>query len=115
MFLGLAARINPTAVDQVYNGQTATLRFSAFNQRTTPELTATVTDVSPTSVLDEVTGQEFFWVTLTVSDAELARLGDLELVPGMPVEAFIKTTDRTVLSYLVKPLTDHINQAFREE
>jgi len=113
--VGFRSRINPTAVDQVYNGQTATLRFSAFNQRTTPELTATVTDVSPTSVLDEVTGQEFFWVTLTVSDAELARLGDLELVPGMPVEAFIKTTDRTVLSYLVKPLTDQINQAFREE
>lgn len=113
--VGFRTRISPSSVDQVYPGQAATLRFSAFNQRTTPELQGSVVDISPTSVLDEVTGQEFFWVNVTVSDEELARLGNLDLVPGMPVEAYIRTTDRTVLSYLVKPLSDQINQAFREE
>ena len=62
-----------------------------------------------------MTGQAFFRVSVTVSEGELARLGDLDLLPGMPVEAHIRTTDRTVLSYLVKPLSDQIKQAFREE
>lgn len=113
--LRFRVRVNPVSVDQVYAGQEAKLRFSAFNQRTTPELNGTVEDVSPTSVLDETTGQTFFWVSVTASPEELARLGDVELVSGMPVEAFLKTTDRTVLSYLAKPLTDQLNQAFREE
>lgn len=113
--LRFRVRVNPAAVDQVYAGQEAKLRFSAFNQRTTPELNGRVEDVSPTSVLDEATGQTFFWVSVTASSEELARLGEVELVSGMPVEAFLKTTDRTVLSYLVKPLTDQLNQAFREE
>lgn len=62
-----------------------------------------------------MTGRSFYWVDITVSEAELARLGGLQLVPGMPVEAYLMTTDRTVLSYLAKPLTDQLNQAFRGE
>lgn len=108
-------RISPGSVDQVYPGQPATLRFPAFNQRRTPELQGMVADISPASVKDGVTGQAFFRVSVTVSEGELARLGDLDLLPGMPVEAHIRTTDRTVLSYLVKPLSDQIKQAFREE
>lgn len=113
--LGFRTRVDPASVDQVYVGQTATLRFSAFNQRTTPELTGVVEDISATSVVDEVTGQTFFWVSVNAPDAEMARLGDLQLVSGMPVEVFLKTTDRTVLSYLSKPITDQLSQAFREE
>lgn len=113
--LGFRTRIDPASVDQVYAGQAATLRFPAFNQRTTPELNGRVADISATSVIDEATGASFFWVTLTVSGTEIARLGNLELVPGMPVEAYLKTTDRTILSYLTKPLSDQLNQAFREE
>ena len=113
--LRFRVRVDPSAVDQVYVGQEAKLRFSAFNQRTTPELNGNVRDVSPTSVVDDATGQTYFWVTVGSSDAELERLGDVVLVSGMPVEAFLKTTDRTVLSYLTKPLTDQLNQAFREE
>lgn len=113
--LGFRTRVDPASVDQVYVGQKANLRFSAFNQRTTPELDGTVQDISPTSIVDEVTGQTFFWVGVHASEVELARLGDVELVSGMPVEAFLKTTDRTVLSYLTKPFTDQLEQAFREE
>lgn len=113
--LSFSTRIDPAAVDQVYVGQEARLRFSAFNQRTTPELTGHVADISPTSVEDEATGMSFFRVRLNVPQEQLARLGTLKLVPGMPVEAYLKTTDRTVLSYLIKPLSDQIAQAFREE
>ena len=113
--LAFRTRVDPAAVDQVYVGQVATLRFSAFNQRTTPELNGRVQDISPTSVVDEVTGASFYWVAVQAPEDELARLGDVELVSGMPVEAFLKTTDRTVLSYLSKPITDQLEQAFREE
>lgn len=113
--LGFRTRVDPSAVDQIYVGQAAKLRFPAFNQRTTPELNGSVADISPTSVVDEATGASFFWVRVTAPDEELARLGGLELVPGMPVEAFLQTTDRTVLSYLTKPMTDQLNEAFREE
>ena len=80
-----------------------------------PELSGQVADISPSSVMDEVTGQHYFRVTVEVTAEELGRLGDRELVPGMPVEAYLTTTDRTVLSYLTKPLTDQLNQAFRED
>lgn len=113
--LGFRTRIDPASVDQVYTGQAATVRFPAFNQRSTPELRGTVADISATSIVDEATGASFFWVTLAVPETEIARLGDRKLLPGMPVEAFIKTADRTVLSYLTKPLADQISQAFREE
>ncbi len=108
-------RIDTIAVDQVYVGQPAKIRFSAFNQRTTPELQGSVADISATSVLDEVTGAQFYWVIIAIPDSELDRLGDLDLVPGMPVEAYIATNERTVLNYLTKPLTEQLNQAFREE
>ena len=113
--LDFRSRIDPASVDQVFVGQEATLRFSTFNQRTTPELIGHVQDISPTSVVDPATGQTFFWVTLSASDAELDRLGDVVLVSGMPVEAYLRTTDRTVLSYLTKPFTDQLDQAFRED
>lgn len=113
--LSFRTRVDPISIDQVYPGQEAKLRFSAFNQRTTPELRGRVIDISPTSVRDETTGMSFFWVNLATTDAELSRLGTDKLVPGMPVEAYIKTEDRSVLSYLTKPLNDQLSQAFREE
>ncbi|MCG7521940.1 HlyD family type I secretion periplasmic adaptor subunit [Ruegeria sp. Ofav3-42] len=111
----LRTRIDPSAVDQVYIGQPAKVRFSAFNQRTTPELVGTVADVSASTSVDEATGQSFYWVTVSVEPDELAKLGNQELVPGMPVETYLTTSDRTIISYLSKPLFDQVNQAFREE
>lgn len=108
-------QIDPASVDQVFPGQEATVRFPAFNQRTTPELTGSVNDISPTSVTDEATGLSFYRVSVVIPPEELAKLTGLELVPGMPVQAFLQTGKRTVLNYLTKPLVEQLNQAFREE
>jgi len=108
-------RVDPVSIDQIYVGQSTKVRFPAFNQRTTPELIGSVKDISATTSVDDASGTSFFRVQIDVSADELARLGDVELIPGMPVEAYLTTNDRTVLSYLVKPLTDQVEQAFREE
>ena len=109
------AKFNPQDVDQLQLGQPAMLRFSAFNQRTTPEITGTVTRISADTTTDQRTGQSYYVVRIGMSTKELARLGDVKLIPGMPVEAFVQTGERTVFSYLVKPLRDQLVRAFREK
>lgn len=113
--LALDVRIVPKDIDQIRPGHRAVLRLSAFNQRTTPELFGYVARIAADLTTDEKTGLSFYLVRISVPHAELARLGDLALVPGMPAEAMIQTGERTALSYLVKPLSDQINRAFREE
>lgn len=113
--LALEARIYPQDIDQVVLGQTAVLRMSAFNQRTTPELNGRVSRIAADLTEDERTGLSWYLVRISIPPEELARLGDLALVPGMPCEALIRTGERTALSYLVKPLADQLNRAFREE
>ena len=88
--------------------------FSSFNQRTTPEIEGTVSRVSADVSTDQRTGASFYTLRLTVTAEQIARLGGVRLVPGMPVEAFMQTEDRSVLSYLVKPLRDQVVRAFRE-
>ena len=112
--LDIEVSVEPNSIDQVAIGQEAVLRFPAFNQRTTPELNGSVERISPSSVTDEKTGMSFYRVKIALSNDERARLGDLKLMPGMPVEAFIRTAERTTLSYLLKPLTDNLNRAMRE-
>ena len=102
------------SIDQIYVGQNAVVRFPAFHQRKTPELSGQITKISPTSVLDEKSGFSFYRIAVEIEPRELKRLGNKKLKPGMPVEAFIATDQRTVLSYLVKPLTDHFIHVFRE-
>lgn len=113
--LEFETRVDPSAIDQVFVGQEAKVNLSALNQRTTPELWGTVTGTSATSIVDPATGVPYFRVQLAVEDSELDRIGDVELVPGMPVAAFIQTGERSVMSYLIRPLTDHVQQAFRED
>ena len=108
-------RLDPRDVDQVRRGQTASLRMSSFNQRTTPQLHGSVTQVSADLVRDEARDVSYYTVRVAFDDGELGRLDDGAVVPGMPVEAFIQTDERSVLSYLVRPLTDHLARAFREE
>ncbi|MFK7945784.1 MAG: HlyD family type I secretion periplasmic adaptor subunit, partial [Paracoccaceae bacterium] len=108
-------RVDPISIDQVFVGQEAKVMMSALNQRTTPELQGSVKWMSPTSVMDEATGLTFFRVQVLISGEELARLGDVELVPGMPVDAFLQTAERSVMSYLTRPLNDHLSRAFLEE
>ena len=111
--LTVEAKLAPQDIDQVRVGQTAALRFSAFSQRTTPELDGVVSRVSADLTTDQRTGAAYYVVRITLSERELARLEGLRLVPGMPVEAFIRTGERTVLSYVMKPFTDQITRSFR--
>ncbi|WP_235974880.1 HlyD family type I secretion periplasmic adaptor subunit [Stappia albiluteola] len=113
--LSVEARISPHDIDQLYPGQPAMLRFSALNHRNTPEVHATITRISPDLIEDKASGFTYYEARLALDDGETERLGDVDLVPGMPVETFIRTSDRTVLSFLLKPLTDQVARAFREE
>src|SRR4051795_7937921 len=112
--LTVEAKIQPQDIDQVRIGQKAVLRFSAFNQRTTPELKGEVSRVSADVSQDAKTGASFYTIRIAVLEAELARLGGVKLVPGMPVESFVQTGERTVISYLTKPLHDQLMKAWRE-
>lgn len=113
--LALEVRIAPRDIDQIQLGHRAVLRLSAFNQRTTSELAGTVSRVAADLTADEKTGLSFYLVRIVIPHDEFSKLNGLVLVPGMPAEALIQTGERTALSYLVKPLSDQINRAFREE
>jgi HlyD family secretion protein len=113
--LTVEAKIAPQDIDQLYLGQPANLRFAAFNVRTTPEIGGKVSLVSADITQDPKTGASYYLVQITPDASEVARLGDIKLMPGMPVESFIKTGGRTMFSYLVKPLRDQIAMAFREK
>ena len=113
--LKVEAKIPPQEIDQIRIGQPAVLRFVAFSQRTTPELNGTVARISADVSEDTKTGARYYTIRLDVSPEELARLGAVKLVPGMPVEALIQTSPRTVMSYLIKPLHDQLTRAFREK
>jgi HlyD family secretion protein len=112
--LSVEAKVSPQDIDQLRLGQPAGLRFSAFNQRTTPEINGTISRISADVTADQRSGQNFYTVRISITPEEIARLGNVKLVPGMPVEAFMKTYDRTVISYFVKPLEDQVLRAFRE-
>jgi len=107
-------RVDPRAIDQVVPGQQAEVAISSFDPQSVPRLKATVSTISPDAVTDPGTGRSFYRVTLSVAPKELDRLGTAEPIPGMPVEAYLATTDRTVLTYLVSPLAHHLIRAFRE-
>jgi HlyD family secretion protein len=108
------AKFAPQDIDQVKIGQRAVLRFTSFNQRTTPELNGVVTRVSADTTVDQRTSAPYYTLRISLSREEIARLGEVTLVPGMPVESFIQTGDRKVISYLMKPLSDQVMRAFRE-
>jgi HlyD family secretion protein len=113
--LRVEAKVNPQDIDKLQIGQKTLLRLSAFNQRTTPELNGVVTRVSPDVTTDQRTGQSYYTIRVSMPPEEIARLGDARLIPGMPVEAFVQTGDRTMMSYLIKPLSDQLMRAFREK
>jgi len=113
--LQVEAKVNPQDIDKLQIGQKTLLRLSAFNQRTTPELNGIVTRVSPDVTTEQRTGQSYYTIRVSMPPEEVARLGEAKLIPGMPVEAFVQTGDRTMLSYLIKPLKDQLMRAFREK
>ncbi|OYW55880.1 MAG: hemolysin secretion protein D [Hyphomicrobium sp. 32-62-53] len=108
------AKIAPQDIDQVRVGMQARLRFSAFSQQTTPQIAGEVASISPDLTRDQITGDIYFTARISMPEAERAKLGTNKLQPGIPVEVHITTEERTALSYLVKPMADQINRAFRE-
>jgi HlyD family secretion protein len=112
--LAVEVKITPRDIDQVYVGQTATMRFAAFNQKTTPEIDGEVGVVSADLTQEQRTGASYYTARILLRPEELAKFGSAKLVPGMPVDVFIKTPARTALSYLIKPLQDQAERAFKE-
>lgn len=112
--LVIAAQVPTIHIDQIHVGQPARLHFSAFSSRTTEELQGSVIQVAADATTDERTGMAFYRIEIELNSGEIEKLQGLVLVPGMPVEAFIRTDDRTPMAYLVKPFTDYFVRAFRE-
>ena len=112
--LVVAAEVEPIHVDEIHVGQEVTLRFTALDSRTTPELRGKVVKVSADAFVDQATQRAYYRAEIVPIEGELEKLEGMELLPGMPVEAFLRTEERTPIAYLVKPLADYFNKAFRE-
>jgi HlyD family secretion protein len=112
--LVVEARVSPIDIDQIQVGQKAALMFSAFNTMTTPEVAGKVSRVGADLSQDPHSGAQYYIVRVAIDETEIANLKGLKLVPGMPVEAFIQTGKRSVLSYVIKPLEDQVARTFKE-
>lgn len=111
----IEVKLPSTSIDQVRLGSVTRYRFTSLNQRTTPELEGEVSRISADAEEDQRSGAKFYTVRGTLDANEVKRLGsEVRVIPGMPVEMFIRTDDRTVMSYLLKPLSDQVMRAFRE-
>lgn len=113
--LQIEARLQPQDIDHVHTGQAAFVRFSAFNQRTTPQLTGTVSFVSPDTSHDQQTNAPYFTVRVTLAEDERHRLAGQQLVPGMPAEVFMQTGSHTMVSYVFRPIAEQMRRAFVEQ
>ncbi len=112
--LDFELRVQPQDIDQVYIGQEAETLIAAFDVNETPKLIGSVARISPNAIVDPQTGQSYYLINLTVPAEEIARLGGLRIKPGMPVEAYLATGERTVLGYLISPVTTQMRRAFRQ-
>ncbi len=113
--LMVEVKVEPRDIDLVRFGEPVLLRFSAFDARTTPELNGTIARIAADTTTDQRTGQSYYLIRISMTVDEISRLGRVKLTPGMPVEAFIQTGERTMLSYLIKPLHDQLMRSFREK
>jgi HlyD family secretion protein len=107
-------RVHSINIDEIYIGQDVSLRFAAFDQRRVSELNGHVQRISADVMRDDGTGETFYEATILPAEGELEKLGEHTLVPGMPVDAFIRTRERSALTYLVEPFTSFFGRAFRE-
>ncbi len=113
--LSVKAHIAPSDIDQIQPGQVSRLRFSAFSQQNTPEIDGRVRKVSADVTIDPDNGQRYYVGDIEIDENYQSKLGDLKILPGMPVEVFITTRQRTAMSFLAKPFVDQLSRAFREE
>lgn len=113
--LVIAARVETIHIDQIHVGQPVMRRFSALDQRQTPELVGTVKQISADAFVDEASQVSYYRAEIELNEGEIDKLPEgAVLIPGMPVEAFIRTADQSPIYYLVKPLADYFTKAFRE-
>ncbi|MFN3278839.1 MAG: HlyD family type I secretion periplasmic adaptor subunit [Paracoccus hibiscisoli] len=112
--LVIGARVATINIDEIQLGQPVVLRFSAFSSRTTPEIDGRLDRISADALMDEATRTPYYRAEVSIPPDQMDKLGGLALVPGMPVEVYIQTGDRSPMAYLMKPLTDYFNRAFRE-
>jgi len=113
--LQVEVKVDPKDIDDVQFDQTVVLRFTSFNVRTTPEIDGKVIRIGADTTTDQRTGRTYYSVRIAMTSDQIKRLGDVKLTPGMPVEAYIETGERTMLSYLIKPLHDQLMRSFREK
>lgn len=102
-------------IDNIFVGLQADVQFTAFKQRTTPNLLGEVTYLSADRIVDARTGEAYYLARILVTDEEVKWLGDGRLQPGMPADIMIKTGERTAFQYLVQPLLDSFKKSWREE
>jgi HlyD family secretion protein len=110
----ITAQVPAIHIDQIHVDQDATLRFPSFDMRNMPDVIGQVRQVSADAFTDEASGASYYRVEIVLGEGEMARLAPRQLVPGMPVEAFIRTEDRTPLTYLLEPFNAYFSRAFRE-
>ena len=109
----VTSKIDTIDIDQLFIGQNVTIRFSAFDQRTTPEVQGFISKISPDALEDKNTGLFYYKTDIEISIEEIKKLNELMILPGMPAEIFIKTNERTPLSFLIKPLAEYFYKSFR--
>lgn len=112
--LVIVAQVSPIHVDEIRVGETVRVSFPAFNSRTTPQLSGKLVNISADALSDSKSGATYYRAEISLDEGEVARLGTRNLIPGMPVQAFIETEERTPMAYLLKPFTDYFRLAFRE-
>jgi len=112
--LVIITKVQAVNIDQIHIGQVASLVFPAFDRRTAPVILGTVTRISPDVFIDELTGVPYYRTEILPEDTEAGKLEGLNLLPGMPVQVFLRTTDRTPFEYLIKPIADYFGKSFRE-
>nr|WP_321461315.1 HlyD family type I secretion periplasmic adaptor subunit [uncultured Cohaesibacter sp.] len=112
--LVIEAQVSPSQIDRLTPDQDARLRFPAFDRRTTPELDGTLKLISADRIVDSSTDTAYYLVRISINEGELDRLEGKILVPGMPVEVYLQTGYRSIMSYLIKPMADQITHAFKE-
>jgi HlyD family type I secretion membrane fusion protein len=114
--LVIGVQVETIHVDQIHVGQEVTLRFAAFDTRQTPEILGRVISVSPDALHDERTGRSYYRARVELLEGEIDKLPEGSvLIPGMPVQAYLRTGEHSPIAYLLKPFADYFNNAFREE
>jgi len=111
----IEAELSPADIDQISIGMAADIRFSSFKSGSTPVIDGRVITLSADSLLNENTGLSYYLARLEITPVGFEKLGDLQLLPGMPAEVLINTGSRTVLEYLLQPATDAIARSMIEE